>query len=262
MSNCQNFASKRAKNVHPPSVYIKSQHHYVSSEELFEIPKASLPVVLFVVGVVWYYKNIPTCFLLLNLHKKVGQHYWSCTIYADCSRKSIKANADTHAGVFICIMPLNKLKAKWDNMQIVKWLRLMWRRLCRSVWSHIKLIVSQEAPSVSNEGKASPRPLKFGASSPSYLSFLSGSGGHSAQMTSYSDSGYQDSSISYYSNQNVVRSEPRASLSRSPRAEGQASGQVGMNSTMSHSQFDIFKGALQSIFDCSPLAEFATIIYK
>ncbi|XP_023282745.1 plakophilin-4-like isoform X1 [Seriola lalandi dorsalis] len=53
-----------------------------------------------------------------------------------------------------------------------------------------------------------------------------GSGGHSAQMTSYSDSGYQDSSVSYYSNQNVVRSEPRASLSRSPRAEGQASGQA------------------------------------
>uniref|UniRef100_A0A668A2B7 Plakophilin 4 n=1 Tax=Myripristis murdjan TaxID=586833 RepID=A0A668A2B7_9TELE len=52
-----------------------------------------------------------------------------------------------------------------------------------------------------------------------------GSGGHSVQMTSYSDSGYQDSSVSYYSNQNVVRSEPRASLSRSPRAEGQASGQ-------------------------------------
>lgn len=53
-----------------------------------------------------------------------------------------------------------------------------------------------------------------------------GSGGLSAQMTSYSDSGYQDSSVSYYSNQNVVRSEPRASISRSPRAEGQASGQV------------------------------------
>ncbi|KAM4538366.1 plakophilin-4-like isoform 1-T1 [Fundulus diaphanus] len=53
-----------------------------------------------------------------------------------------------------------------------------------------------------------------------------GSGGHSAHMTSYSDSGYQDSSVSYYSNQNVVRSEPRASLSRSPRAEGQASGQA------------------------------------
>ncbi|XP_051797763.1 plakophilin-4-like isoform X3 [Acanthochromis polyacanthus] len=53
-----------------------------------------------------------------------------------------------------------------------------------------------------------------------------GSGGHSAQMTSYSDSGYQDSSVSYYSNQNVVRSEPRASISRSPRAEGQASGQA------------------------------------
>ncbi|XP_068575812.1 plakophilin-4-like isoform X1 [Cebidichthys violaceus] len=53
-----------------------------------------------------------------------------------------------------------------------------------------------------------------------------GSGGHSAHMTSYSDSGYQDSSVSYYSNQNVVRSEPRASISRSPRAEGQASGQV------------------------------------
>ncbi|KAM7375465.1 hypothetical protein PAMA_014533 [Pampus argenteus] len=53
-----------------------------------------------------------------------------------------------------------------------------------------------------------------------------GSGGHSAQMTSYSDSGYQDSSVSYYSNQNVVRSEPRASITRSPRAEGQASGQA------------------------------------
>ncbi|XP_028989760.1 plakophilin-4-like [Betta splendens] len=53
-----------------------------------------------------------------------------------------------------------------------------------------------------------------------------GSGGHSVQMTSYSDSGYQDSSVSYYSNQNVVRSEPRATLSRSPRAEGQASGQA------------------------------------
>ncbi|MEQ2242900.1 hypothetical protein ILYODFUR_001625, partial [Ilyodon furcidens] len=53
-----------------------------------------------------------------------------------------------------------------------------------------------------------------------------GSGGHSAHMTSYSDSGYQDSSVSYYSNQNVVRSEPRASISRSPRAEGQASGQA------------------------------------
>ncbi|XP_057685468.1 plakophilin-4-like isoform X6 [Corythoichthys intestinalis] len=50
-----------------------------------------------------------------------------------------------------------------------------------------------------------------------------GSGGHSAHMTSYSDSGYQDSSVSYYSNQNIVRSEPRASVSRSPRAEGQAS---------------------------------------
>ncbi|KAF3857455.1 hypothetical protein F7725_009314 [Dissostichus mawsoni] len=49
-------------------------------------------------------------------------------------------------------------------------------------------------------------------------------GGHSAQMTSYSDSGYQDSSVSYYSNQNVVRSEPRASLSRSPRAEGVGQG--------------------------------------
>ncbi|XP_056156875.1 plakophilin-4-like [Lampris incognitus] len=53
-----------------------------------------------------------------------------------------------------------------------------------------------------------------------------GSGGHSAQMTSYSDSGYQDSSMSYYSNQNIVRMEPRASLSRSPRAEGQASSQA------------------------------------
>ncbi|XP_061631928.1 plakophilin-4-like isoform X3 [Phyllopteryx taeniolatus] len=51
------------------------------------------------------------------------------------------------------------------------------------------------------------------------------SGGHSAHMTSYSDSGYQDSSVGYYSNQNVVRSEPRASVLRSPRAEGQASGQ-------------------------------------
>lgn len=55
-----------------------------------------------------------------------------------------------------------------------------------------------------------------------------GSGGHSAHMTSYSDSGYQDSSLSHYSNQNVVRTEPRSSLSRSPRAEGQTSGQVSL----------------------------------
>ncbi|XP_077574138.1 plakophilin-4-like isoform X1 [Stigmatopora nigra] len=48
----------------------------------------------------------------------------------------------------------------------------------------------------------------------------------SAHITSYSDSGYQDSSVSYYSNQNIVRSEPRASMSRSPRAEGQASVQA------------------------------------
>ncbi|XP_028428034.1 plakophilin-4 isoform X3 [Perca flavescens] len=61
---------------------------------------------------------------------------------------------------------------------------------------------------------------------PDRASLHDSSGGHSAQMTSYSDSGYQDSSVSFYSNQNVVRSEPRASLSRSPRAEGQASGQV------------------------------------
>ncbi|XP_068165290.1 plakophilin-4-like isoform X2 [Antennarius striatus] len=61
---------------------------------------------------------------------------------------------------------------------------------------------------------------------PDRASLHDSEGGHSAQMTSYSDSGYQDSSVSYYSNQNVVRSEPRASISRSPRAEGQASGQV------------------------------------
>ncbi|XP_034408856.1 plakophilin-4-like isoform X2 [Cyclopterus lumpus] len=61
---------------------------------------------------------------------------------------------------------------------------------------------------------------------PDRASLHDSSGGHSAHMTSYSDSGYQDSSVSYYSNQNVVRSEPRASISRSPRAEGQASGQV------------------------------------
>ncbi|KAG7236157.1 hypothetical protein INR49_001267, partial [Caranx melampygus] len=61
---------------------------------------------------------------------------------------------------------------------------------------------------------------------PDRASLHDSSGGHSAQMTSYSDSGYQDSSVSYYSNQNVVRSEPRASISRSPRAEGQASGQA------------------------------------
>nr|XP_043875539.1 plakophilin-4-like isoform X3 [Solea senegalensis] len=61
---------------------------------------------------------------------------------------------------------------------------------------------------------------------PDRASLHDNSGGHSAQMTSYSDSGYQDSSVSYYSNQNVVRSEPRASLSRSPRAEGQASVQA------------------------------------
>lgn len=62
----------------------------------------------------------------------------------------------------------------------------------------------------------------------SKLSLPSGSGGHSAHMTSYSDSGYQDSSVSHYSNQNVVRTEPRSSLSRSPRAEGQTSGQVSL----------------------------------
>lgn len=61
---------------------------------------------------------------------------------------------------------------------------------------------------------------------PDRASLHDSSGGHSAHMTSYSDSGYQDSSVSYYSNQNVVRSEPRASVSRSPRAEGQASGQA------------------------------------
>ncbi|XP_077958647.1 plakophilin-4 isoform X2 [Gasterosteus aculeatus] len=61
---------------------------------------------------------------------------------------------------------------------------------------------------------------------PDRASLHDSSGGHSAHVTSYSDSGYQDSSVSYYSNQNVVRSEPRASVSRSPRAEGQASGQV------------------------------------
>ncbi|XP_035478393.1 plakophilin-4-like isoform X3 [Scophthalmus maximus] len=61
---------------------------------------------------------------------------------------------------------------------------------------------------------------------PDRASLHDNSGGHSAQMTTYSDSGYQDSSVSYYSNKNVVRSEPRASLSRSPRAEGQASGQA------------------------------------
>ncbi len=36
-------------------------------------------------------KISPTCSLLLILQKKVGQHYWSCTVYADCSRNSIKA---------------------------------------------------------------------------------------------------------------------------------------------------------------------------
>ncbi|KAA8579642.1 hypothetical protein FQN60_006735, partial [Etheostoma spectabile] len=69
---------------------------------------------------------------------------------------------------------------------------------------------------------------------PDRASLHDSSGGHSAQMTSYSDSGYQDSSVSFYSNQNVVRSEPRASVSRSPRAEGQASGQVGRISTGFH----------------------------
>uniref|UniRef100_A0A8C5A936 Plakophilin-4-like n=1 Tax=Gadus morhua TaxID=8049 RepID=A0A8C5A936_GADMO len=73
-------------------------------------------------------------------------------------------------------------------------------------------------------------PILFLLSLPPSSPFLlspppSGSPGHSAQMTSYSDSGYQDSSVGYYSNQNVVRSEPRGTLSRSPRAEGQASGQ-------------------------------------
>uniref|UniRef100_A0A8C8LVL7 Plakophilin 4 n=1 Tax=Oncorhynchus tshawytscha TaxID=74940 RepID=A0A8C8LVL7_ONCTS len=63
--------------------------------------------------------------------------------------------------------------------------------------------------------------------------------GSVAHMTSYADSGYQDSSMSYYSvsRENVVLSEPRHVLSgsgprgspshgRSSRAEGQASAQV------------------------------------
>lgn len=79
-----------------------------------------------------------------------------------------------------------------------------------------------------------------------HVSLLSGSGGHSVQMTSYSDSGYQDSSVSYYSNQNVVRSEPRASLTRSPRAEGQASGQVGLISVLQHQPFKSVSDMLSS----------------
>uniref|UniRef100_A0A671VPM4 Plakophilin 4 n=1 Tax=Sparus aurata TaxID=8175 RepID=A0A671VPM4_SPAAU len=102
---------------------------------------------------------------------------------------------------------------------------LQFERLTRELEEERQIVASQlercmlgaESPAGdSSDNEASP-----GVSSPSYLSSLAGSGGHSAQMTSYSDSGYQDSSVSYYSNQNVVRSEPRASLSRSPRAEGQ-----------------------------------------
>lgn len=95
--------------------------------------------------------------------------------------------------------------------------------LINLITPHTALIFSHEGPSDNNKDSVFPHPLIS-------FPFLSGSAGHSAQMTSYSDSGYQDSSVSYYSNQNVVRSEPRASISRSPRAEGQASGQVGLKS--------------------------------
>lgn len=69
--------------------------------------------------------------------------------------------------------------------------------------------------------------------------YLSGSGGNScnsAQMNSYSDSGYQDASSSYLSSQNLGKAELRVqhsfpgagtgTLMRNARAEGQASAQV------------------------------------
>uniref|UniRef100_A0A668TS78 Plakophilin 4 n=1 Tax=Oreochromis aureus TaxID=47969 RepID=A0A668TS78_OREAU len=112
-------------------------------------------------------------------------------------------------------------------------LELQFERLTRELEEERQIVASQlercmlGAESPGGDSSSSSE-KSFAWRSASYRTFLPGSGGHSIQMTSYSDSGYQDSSVSYYSNQNVVRSEPRASISRSPRAEGQASGQVGL----------------------------------
>ncbi|KAM6945712.1 plakophilin-4-like [Aplochiton taeniatus] len=53
---------------------------------------------------------------------------------------------------------------------------------------------------------------------------------HSAQTASKADSGYLDSSVGDYSNHNVVCTEPRGSVFRSPMAEGQASTQSSVSS--------------------------------
>lgn len=182
--------------------------------------KRNLPLVLFIflaVGVVGWFKNIPH---MLPPPYPTGESRPALLeLYSVCRfRNSIKVLMQC---VFICTLPFHKLKGEWDNMQIIKLQCLMRWWLHWSVWSHLSncFLLNRN----DEEDAEFPHPLVF------YL--LSDSGGHSAQMTTYSDSGYQDSSVSYYSNKNVVRSEPRASLSRSPRAEGQASGQVGLTST-------------------------------
>uniref|UniRef100_A0AAX7V7N1 Plakophilin 4 n=1 Tax=Astatotilapia calliptera TaxID=8154 RepID=A0AAX7V7N1_ASTCA len=118
-----------------------------------------------------------------------------------------------HGGCWVIITAVNVLPQE-----------LQFERLTRELEEERQIVASQLERCML--GAESPEGDSSRSTEASYCAFLPGSGGHSVQMTSYSDSGYQDSSVSYYSNQNVVRSEPRASISRSPRAEGQASGQA------------------------------------
>uniref|UniRef100_A0A3Q3LC50 Plakophilin 4 n=1 Tax=Labrus bergylta TaxID=56723 RepID=A0A3Q3LC50_9LABR len=124
-------------------------------------------------------------------------------------------------------VPLYKVPGvRIEGSQLLKRAELQFERLTRELEEERQIVASQLERCMLGAESPGGDSSRLSVSSPSCVSVLAGSGGLSAQMTSYSDSGYQDSSVSYYSNQNVVRSEPRASISRSPRAEGQASGQV------------------------------------
>ncbi|XP_024299774.1 plakophilin-4 isoform X5 [Oncorhynchus tshawytscha] len=121
----------------------------------------------------------------------------------------------------------------------VKEQELQFERLTRELEEERQIVASQlercmlgaESPGDDDDDASS--------SDSSEKSFAWRSTGSVAHMTSYADSGYQDSSMSYYSvsRENVVLSEPRHVLSgsgprgspshgRSSRAEGQASAQV------------------------------------
>ncbi|XP_067116208.1 plakophilin-4 [Osmerus mordax] len=83
--------------------------------------------------------------------------------------------------------------------------------------------VGESRPGEGEAGPPSPSRLFRGdeglyPGEPERVSLHDMSGAHSVQMASYADSGYHDSSVSFYSAQNLVRS--------GPRAEGQASGQA------------------------------------